>query len=188
MAASGEKKRSVRPVRRRREPPLHVQIRPIAAKDVRWLEWHLAQDHAALDKHRRRFERQEAGDVVYLVAWYDETPIGHVLVQWDGTEKKELAAIADCPDLEDLFVHPGFRSRRVGSQLLAAAEARVKQRGFARVGLAVALDNPRARKLYERRGYAPSALGPFLDRWQATRPDGSVGWIEEPCVYLIKTL
>jgi GNAT superfamily N-acetyltransferase len=169
-----------------RETPLHVQIRPLAATEIRLLEWHLAFDWAASGKHRQRFERQEVGEVVYLVAWYDDAPVGHVLLKWQGPTNPELATPRDCPDLEDLFVSPVLRSRGIGSQLLAAAESLAVQRGCSRIGLAVDVANSRARALYRRRGYRKVGRGTFVNRWSWLGRDGQKAWSEETCIYLVK--
>jgi ribosomal protein S18 acetylase RimI-like enzyme len=128
------------------------------------------------------------GDVVYLVAWYDEVPVGHVLLEWAGRTEAALATLRDCPHLDNLYVDERFRSRGVGSQLLAAAEALVTQRGFARIGLAVGIDNPRARALYERRGYRDAGLGVHPNRWSSVDRTGQTQWHEETCFYLTKPL
>src|SRR5262249_32047467 len=137
---------------------------------------------------RRRFARQQAGEVVYLVAWHDDLPVGHVVVVWGGPAQPELAALRGSPELEDLYVGAPLRSRGVGSQLLAAAEIMATQRGFARIGLAVGVDNPRARALYERRGYRDAGLGAHQNRWSTVDRTGEVRWHEERCTYLIKEL
>src|SRR5215472_7140398 len=109
---------------------LPVQVRPLAEAEIHLLERHLAADVAASDKHRQRFARQQAGEVVYLVAWHDDLPVGHALVVWGGPAQPELAALRDSPEIEDLYVGAPFRSRGVGSRLLASAETLAAQRGF----------------------------------------------------------
>ena len=93
--------------------------------------------------------------------------------------------LADCPDLQDAFVVPQYRSKGIGSRLLDAAELLVKQPGYARMGLGVAVDNPRARALYERLGYEDASYatgGRYFDR------DGHEQTWEEICNYLIKKI
>lgn len=52
-----------------------------------------------------------------------------------------------------LNLRPAAWGRGLGDQLLAAAEERLRQRGSRRAFLWVIADNPRARRLYERRGW-----------------------------------
>lgn len=68
-----------------------------------------------------------------------------------------------------LAVRDGWRSLGVGTHLVHALEQRILERG-GRVGeLWVEDDNPDARRLYERLGYAPS--GRRTDSWELD--DGS---------------
>ena len=55
--------------------------------------------------------------------------------------------------LSTLGVDPAFRGRGLGSALIADAEARARDEGFAHASLLVTRDNP-ARHIYEHRGYA----------------------------------
>ncbi len=57
-------------------------------------------------------------------------------------------------ELKNLNVRTAFRGRGVGTALVAAAEERATGRGSLAIG--VGIDNPRARALYERLGYAPT--------------------------------
>jgi ribosomal protein S18 acetylase RimI-like enzyme len=56
-------------------------------------------------------------------------------------------------NVHDLAVLPEFRGRGVGRALLAAAEARARARGCAKLTLEVREDNARARALYEQCGF-----------------------------------
>lgn len=124
-----------------KRPPLHVRIRPIEAGEVRELEWRLPG--TTLDVHRVRFDRQTTGALAYLVAWYDGTSIGHVVVAWKGEEAV----------LEDLFVLPQFRRRGVGAQLVARAEAAAVSGGRQCIAVLVPRVNRPARRLFSERGY-----------------------------------
>lgn len=91
------------------------------------------------------FEAQQAGGVVYLVAWDGEEPLGDgVLVTGAGHA---------VPELKNLNVRAAHRSRGVGSALIRAAEQLCREQGADRMQVGVSLDNPRARALYERLGY-----------------------------------
>ncbi len=69
-----------------------------------------------------------------------------------------------------------------------AAEGLIRQDGYARVGLGVAIDNTRARSLYERRGYRDAGLGRYSIRWIYVDEHRQEQPREEVCVYLIKSL
>ena len=99
-----------------------VDIKPITEADIALLEVHFPQ--AGMAKHTERFLRQQKGDAVYLIAWYQGEPVGHALLNWDGSQDEPVAnqlSVA-CPDIEDIFVLADFRSQGIGSQLLFFTE------------------------------------------------------------------
>jgi GNAT superfamily N-acetyltransferase len=148
------------------------------ADELGAVETHLA--YGSPGKHRRRLAAQDDGTCVYAIAWRGDRPVGHVLVRWSGTDTPSVRAlVADCPDVEDLFVAPDLRSRGFGTQLLEAAELLVRNSGYERIGLSVGLENPRALALYARRGFQDLGAPPFVV---------SGDWGSETCRYLVKSL
>jgi GNAT superfamily N-acetyltransferase len=127
-----------------------------------------------------------------LIAWLGGQPVGHVLLRWDGPAEADLAArlapLGKHPLIGGLDVHPDYRSRGIGSGLMAAAEKRARQRNQPRIGLLVGVENVRARALYERLGYTDAGLGPCYTSWSYIGPDGR--WRTEGgcCIYLVKEL
>lgn len=66
--------------------------------------------------------------------------------------------------LDGIVVAPSLRGQGIGSALLAAFENLARDNGFATVSLEVIDTNPRACRLYARRGYrkiATHTMGPF---------------------------
>lgn len=164
-----------------------VEIRPLAGEEIGLLDWYMACGPP--EKHRERFARQRKGKVVYLVAWYENLPVGHVLLKWDGsTDKPMVSELDSCPDVEDLFVSPDNRSRGIGSQLMDAVENLTKRQGYSRVGLGVGIENVRACSLYERRGYEDSGFGEYRESGRYVDENGREQSWEETCIYLIKQL
>ena len=164
-----------------------VVIRPLALDELPLLESHMPRRMPGV--HRKRLASQAEGEAVYLVAWQDDAPVGHLLIRWQGTDAEAVtAALPGCPDLSDIAVHPDRQSRGIGSQLMERAERLIAARGRRRVGLSVALDNVRARSLYERRGYSDAGLGEFRIRWPYLDDQGRERWCEETCIYLVKDL
>jgi len=56
--------------------------------------------------------------------------------------------------VDDLYVKPAFRARGLGSAVLKVIEEDARARGSVQLFLEVELANPRARRLYERHGFA----------------------------------
>lgn len=83
---------------------------------------------------------QESGRCLYLVAWRDDAPVGSGELAW-----------LKVPTLRNLMVQPSHRSRGIGTAITRAAEAVARPHGL--ISLAVGVENPGARRLYERLGY-----------------------------------
>jgi GNAT superfamily N-acetyltransferase len=163
-----------------------IAIRPLADAEIAQLE-RAPWSSGLKEKHRLRQVRQGEGEVAYLVFWQGETPVGHMLLKWSGPHNDVVAArIASCAEIEDFVVAPELRSRGIGRRALAQAEQLTRERGLRRLGLAVGLDNPRARALYERVGFADAGCGEITVRWQYPGRDGQKPWAEQRCVYLVK--
>jgi GNAT superfamily N-acetyltransferase len=60
-------------------------------------------------------------------------------------------------EIDEFFVLPEARSRGIGAQLLAAAEAALAQRGCTRLQLQLGTANDLGRAFYGRRGYSVRA-------------------------------
>jgi GNAT superfamily N-acetyltransferase len=172
------------------EPVIQVDVRPLAAEDLAQIQQELPPEHP--EAHVRRLADQRAGRVTYLVAWVGGRPVGHALVRWEGAANPELRWLLDSrarhPYVEALLVHPSFRSRSVGSQILNVSEKLVRDRGHGLIGLAVAVDNLRAQALYERRGYRDLGIGEFANAWSYVDEAGHEVAENEICSYLVKDL
>jgi len=148
-------------------------------------------------EHKNYLRLQKEGKATYLVAWEEKTPIGHLLIRWDGSleiprivDRMPMAAkFAGYPSFESIKVRLDRRKRGIGTALIRHAEQLVRQRGFEHAVIEVDIDNLRARALYERLGYAESGLGEFTTSGTYVDDDGHiVEWINGPQVLLIKRL
>jgi GNAT superfamily N-acetyltransferase len=168
---------------------LIVDIKPVIEADTVLLEKCFPEGGMA--KHAERFLRQQKGGAAYLIAWYQGQPVGHVLLKWGGSQDepviKQLSVA--CPDIEDLFVLPEFRSRGIGSQLLYFAERLSLEQGYTHTGLSVGAEtNDPARRLYEHMGYQDAHFGEYAEQGEYLDPQGRRHTWEEMCIYLIKDL
>lgn len=165
-----------------------VEIKPLAEEEIAVLEEHLP-DQATPTTYRDHFEQQRRGEIVYLIAWQDRFPIGHVLLQWAGVDNGPAASrLEKCPYLGDLFVAEDYRSSSVGSQLLAAAEQRAKDQGYQRVGFYVRRDHHRTRSLYEHRGYRDAGFGTYHAEGQYFDKGHQEHTWQADVIYLVKLL
>jgi ribosomal protein S18 acetylase RimI-like enzyme len=132
--------------------------------------------------HEARAQLQRDGRAVYLVAWDGETPVGHVLLRLPPLDPPAHPRVDGVPQVEDLLVAAGCRSRGVGTRLLDELERDARRRGYGRVSLAVGTRNVRARRLYEERGYVDAGLGAF------DVPGAAGGGMPDRCTCLVKEL
>ena len=107
-------------------------------------------------KQRRGVERiistPERGSI--LVAESAEGILGSCCLLWSESTFLGTAAAW----LEDVIVHPDYRSRRIGKQLVQAAIATARERGCMRVNLLTDSDNTNAQRLYEKHGFKRSQM------------------------------
>jgi GNAT superfamily N-acetyltransferase len=133
--------------------------------------------------------KQRAGGGVLLVAWLDGWPVGDVFLDRGPAEEPEIRRwLPGVPRLNHLEVLGPLQRRGIGTALLRAGEATARKLGHRRVALGVGADNPDARRLYERLGYADwghgSIVGTYLDRDH----DGPPVTITETIDMLVKGL
>ena len=165
-----------------------VTVRPLAEAELNRLE-RCPWARRPPGMHRDRFAQQRRGSTVYLMAWQEERLVGHLLLTWHGPTVEPVAScLAECVELQDVAVREDLRSRGIGTRMLTVAENLARQRGARRLGIGVALDNPRARALYERLGFADSGCGEYEVGWPSIDQDGQQRWHDERCVYLVKQL
>jgi ribosomal protein S18 acetylase RimI-like enzyme len=130
------------------EVVLPAEIRLAREEDLRELEWFgIFTPHRELI--REAFERQQAGEVLMLVAEVQGFPAGQL---WVDLQRSGSAPAAY---LWALRVFPVFQGAGIGTRLLDAAEVLLRERGVEAVEIGVEADNRGARRLYERREYHP---------------------------------
>ncbi len=161
-------------------------IRPIEEKDLPALEW----DGVYL--HFRRLFRQAYEDMrigTRHLLMMEHTPtggmVGQVFIQWSSSDPR-FADGARRGYLYALRVKPAFRSRGLGTRILAAAEEELRRRGMDTASIGVEKGNPRARALYERLGYRVIADDP--GRWSYLDHEGNIQEVLEPAWLMEKRL
>lgn len=114
-----------------------VTVRVCTADDVAVIS---ANEHDEARIAERLFERQKRGESLYLTAWVNGLPVGQGEVVFEPVR-----------ELRSLHVADTHRGRGVGTAIIRAAEHASREAG--ELSLGVGLDNPDARRLYERLGY-----------------------------------
>lgn len=117
-----------------------------------------------------------------IAATRDGLLLGQVEVHWSGScHANVVDHLGPVPEVRRLWIAPASRRAGVGRAVLREAERLAQHRGHEGLGLAVGVDNHGARQLYDRLGYAPVGLAPFLSPFGRTEHD-------EPCEHVVEYL
>ena len=86
----------------------------------------------------------------FFVAEIEGVPVGFVACDsnWFSFFENE-----EVGEIHEIFVHPRWQGKGIGSALLLRALRYAKERGRRKVGLWVGIGNRRARRFYERFGF-----------------------------------
>jgi ribosomal protein S18 acetylase RimI-like enzyme len=161
-------------------PRPQVLIRLLEERDLRLLEWHGGEDLRTF--YDWQWQSHLSGEREVMVADFHGFPIGQVAIQWTGKIHHP-----QIPDIQSLRVMEVFRGQGIGSKLIEVCESEVLRRNYKQIGLAVGLENPHAKRLYERLGY--QVLGtPYPDKWHYQKTNGEIVFVEEVVVDLVKQI
>lgn len=168
---------------------LTIAIRPAQEHQLDMLEEQFSPQSASRT-HHRRYAVQASGDGIYLIAWSEDTPIGHLLLFWEAPDEDLARGYPPrTAYLQAGGTREAYRRQGVMTRLIREAERRARERGAATVGLAVgSRDNPVARRLYEHLGYHDWGQGEITLSWTYVRKDGQSGTESEVCIYMFKDL
>jgi GNAT superfamily N-acetyltransferase len=126
---------------------------------------------------------------VLLVAWVDGRPVGDVFLSLGPADEPEVRRhLPGVPTLVHLEVVGPLQRRGIGTALVRAGEDVARRLGHDRVALGVGLDNPGARRLYERLGYTDWGRGHTVASWREHRPGGAPVTVTETIDMLVKRL
>ncbi|MGZ8587075.1 MAG: GNAT family N-acetyltransferase [Actinomycetota bacterium] len=141
-------------------------------------------------EYAKRLAAQDRGELVQVVAWDDDRPVGKAMVLFPGhDEYSESAERERCGEVRDVGVAETARRRGVATSLMAMMEEAVLEHGMKRVGLTVAQeeDDAPARALYAKLGFAV-AHGPFITSTNLYGEDGRPIHVGAIMSYLTKSL
>jgi GNAT superfamily N-acetyltransferase len=162
-----------------------MEIRPASEADLPGLVAALGQRHFFSD----RLGRQRDGGGVLLVAWVDGRPVGDVFLDREpATEPAVRRRLPGVPTLIHLEVLGQFQRRGIGTALIRAGEDTARQLGHRRLAMGVGVDNPSARRLYERLGYTDWGHGTVETSWQEHHDAGPPVTVTETIHMLVRRL
>lgn len=173
---------------------MDLKIRPARAEDLDLLISATGEGFGL--SHRTYLEKPEA-EGTYLTAWIAETPVAHLWIRWLGSNEiprivdqyPQLAEYAGYPVICDVFVAEEDRSQGIGTHLLRHAMQLARDRGATHAIVGAYTDNPGARRLYERIGFAEIGIGIFTTSGTLVNEDGvEREWQNGPQVMLMAKL
>jgi GNAT superfamily N-acetyltransferase len=162
-----------------------MEVREASEADLAALVAVLGQRHFFTD----RLARRHGGGGVLLAAWLDGRPVGDVFVDCGPAEEPEVRRqLPGVPMLVHLEVLGRLQRRGIGTALIQAGEDTARRLGHRRLALGVGVDNPGARRLYERLGYGDWGHGTIVGTWVERDRDGPPVTMSETLHVLVKRL
>lgn len=148
---------------------MNTGIRPAMAGDIPALlplveQYWIFEDIAGFDAaHVGRELARVMADPALASAWIAidmGRPVGYLLAVYVFS----LEHLGLTAEIDEFFVLPSARGRRVGDALLEQAEAEFVRRGCTNVALQLGRGNDRARVFYRAHGYGERAGYDLLDK------------------------
>ena len=144
----------------------NLTIRQLCADDLNWIFSDRSRPHG-----QEWLERQAASEVYVAVAELDGRPVGRIGLDFRKCADEGMGY------LWSAHVEEGFQSRGIGTALINHLETIARTQGFNMIRLDVDKTNHRARRFYERLGYA--IYGEFEGRWSYQEGDRVIEVVEE---------
>ncbi|HSO55407.1 MAG TPA: GNAT family N-acetyltransferase [Actinomycetes bacterium] len=164
---------------------MKLGIRPATGADLEVLVAALGQRRFFSD----RLARQRGGGGVLLVAWVDGRPVGDVVLDSEpATEPAIRRRLPGVPTLSHLEGLGPFQRRGIGTALIREGENTARQLGHRRLAIGVGVDNPSARRLYERLGYRDWGHGTVETSWQEHDQAGQPRTVSETIHMFVRAL
>ena len=147
--------------------------------NISWVLLNEVQENLTLDektfsKHKERLIEQELGNANYLIALLNELPVGHVFIKWKGSKQPIIKnKLQRCPHIEDIFVSPPNRNRKIGEKLIKKCIYLAKEKKFNQIGLGVEESNKKAKGLYSRFNFIEADINSYQDVWTGEDREGN---------------
>ena len=165
----------------------NAEIRIATEADLPSLKWGIKPSFGR--SIQVEFDDQEQGQQSIFIALIQGTLVGSGFLRWMGPRDETISTLfPDTPEIFRLDVDEQRRSQGIGSALIAVMEEEARRRGYTRLGLGVAHENPRALALYERVGFERTAITSYYDEYKYQIGDGPVETARDLCRFLTKPI
>lgn len=137
-------------------------------------------------QHLERWEMQQRGEAVYLLAWANDEMVGRGTLLAQSKYDNVRRALGCFPEVNALEAR--VRNMGIGTALMGLAEEVALAGGHRKIGVAVETSNPAALRLYERLLYERWTER-VVDRWTERYEEGTpTAEHADECLYLVKPL
>jgi ribosomal protein S18 acetylase RimI-like enzyme len=162
-----------------------IVVRQVTADDLIGLEWDGEYRHFRR-VYAEAFQRMQRGfSILWIAELSGKGIVGQVFIQFI-CDRHELADGMQRAYLYSFRVRNTYRGQGIGTRIMDVVEDDLRERGFHYVTLNVARDNPRAQRLYVRRGY--HVVAPEAGIWSYLDDQGIWRQVEEPAWRMEKEL
>lgn len=161
---------------------IDITFRLAQEDDLQKLEW-LGEFVHFRRVFQQTYQDQLLGHRLMLIADLNNYPIGQIFIL---LKSNGGWSDSDYGYLYSLRVMTPFQGLGIGTHLILQAEALIQERELEFSTIAVAKDNPRARKLYERLGY--KVYSSDDGRWSYQDHKGQTIHVYEPCWMMEKRI
>ena len=130
-------------------------------------EWLTSDEFAATRTQRWREWRLGPGERVAVATLAERADTKPVVTafSWYGPERDRGRGVTGRGEIVAFYADPRVWGRGIAPRLIEHTELRLRTEGFTSAVLWVLTDNPRARRFYERHGWAPTGIeGTFATR------------------------
>ena len=134
----------------------------------------------------RCYEQNATKERITFVAFVDNEATGYVNVIFNSSYP--YFQINNIPEINDLYVLPGYRRRGIGKLLIEECESYISAEYY-NIGLGVGLykDYGIAQRLYTKNGYIPDGNG-LMYKNTEVRPGNNVFVDDDLLIYLYKKI
>jgi GNAT superfamily N-acetyltransferase len=109
---------------------LTITIRPAQEHELDLLEAQFSPQSLSRN-HHQRYAVQANDDGVYLIAWSGDTPVGHLLLIWEGpAEDVARGYPPNTAYLQAGGTREAYRRQGVMTRLISEAERLASERGY----------------------------------------------------------
>jgi GNAT superfamily N-acetyltransferase len=141
-------------------------------------------------EYEKRLGAQRRGELVQVVAWGGDRPVGKAMLLFPGHDEYSESALKEgSAEVRDVAVVEGARRGGIGSALVRALERAANEQGFARVGMSVAIGEGAGpgELVYAKLGYV-RAHGPYITSTNLWDDHGRAIPVGGVMAYLVKEL